>query len=248
MQVSKVTKSFFLVLFLIFIPMILGSCTSVDVEDDGPSANPGLQPLPLASRPRVAVLPFQYSDAVRGYGYGGIHTLCKNLPTRLEAELMKLGRFIILDRQNVKEMLNEQDFGSSDRSDPKSAAPIGKMQGAQILIKVKIMELKMNQSGGGIGVVTHGVGLGVGYKTSYVEVNVRAVHVATGQVLFTTNVKGTKTDVGFAAAGVFTHNGDAYWGAGGGFFKTPIGQAVQACLQKAAYKLGKAVGVQIVTQ
>ncbi|RME81861.1 MAG: hypothetical protein D6785_08510 [Planctomycetota bacterium] len=244
-------KKFFLWLI---IPLLFWgtSCTTVSVDDDDDAqdnaATTNLAPLPFNARPRVMIRPFKIGRRIWTYGYRGITNLEKYLPDRLESELMKTGRFIVVDRSRIKEIMNEQDFGESDRVDSRTSPGIGKIQGAQYYIEATILDLKMNQSGGAIGGATHGIGLGVGYKTSYVEIRVRVIHIATTQVVFSDIVKATATSYGLVAASVFSVNHRNYWVAGGGFYKTPIGKAVQAALRKIARKLAKAAGTVIPAQ
>ena len=226
-----------------YLLFFVGFFGCVVVNNGGETNYSSLPPLPVGSRPRVAVVKkFDLDPRIYSYGYQGLENLVQFLPEQFEAELLQTGRFELLDRMDIREVMQEQDFGASDRVDPRTAAKLGRIQQAEYLITVRIVELRLNESSGAIGGVTHGFGLGVGYKRSSVAMLARVVHVETGRVVFSRIERASATSYGLVSATVFTVSGRQYWMAGGGFYKTPIGQAMKECMKKLAWSLASAVG------
>lgn len=230
---------------LSFVALSTSSCVSASSDDHDGTAGHGLQPLPFNARPRVAVKPFRFHSRVRRYGYGGLSNLSKGLPVRMEQALVRTQRFIVLSRAQMGAILDEQDFGSTDRSDPESAAPQGKIQGAQILVVCEIMDLQHNKSGTGGVFGTRNWGVGLGYKSDYVKINVQAIDIATSAILFSSSAEGTARSIAIGGGVRFKSHGRSYYTAGGGFFKTSIGQAIDECIKILANKLGRAAGASI---
>src|SRR5574340_1403314 len=64
------------------------------------------------------------------------------LTEQLTTALINSGRFIVLERKALDEVLGEQDLGASGRVNPETAAAKGKVIGAEWLIKGTITDRK----------------------------------------------------------------------------------------------------------
>lgn len=152
----------------------------------------------------------------------------------LSEALMATGRFIVVERAELGDLITEQDLGAEGRTTPQTAAKIGQMLGASILVMgtVTQFEEQAASKSGGVGVPVPGIGsvnLGGGKTTAYVKVNLRLVDTSTGKILSTHNADGTasgKSKGGGAYIKGFNLHGSTER-------KTPLGQAAQDAIDQA---------------
>lgn len=151
------------------------------------------------------------------------------LTEQLTTALINTGRFIVLERKALDEVLGEQDLGASGRVNQETAAAKGRVIGAEWLIKAAITEYtdKKSRSGGGIAI--GGVALGGAKREAFVSLDVRIVDAATGEVIDSLKADGRAKSSG--ALGGVSIGGVAL--AGGKEDTTPIGQATRAALTDA---------------
>lgn len=156
---------------------------------------------------------------------------------QLTTALFNSNRFIVLERQTLGDVLQEQDLGASGRVRHDTAAPIGQIEGAELLVVGAVTEFEGAASGGGGGI--GGIGGGVigsiagGFKQAHMAIDLRIIDAKTSRVLAATSVEGTATDVNLGGLlGGYGHAG-ALVGSLGGWKNTPIEKALRICLQKA---------------
>ncbi|MEK6813725.1 MAG: CsgG/HfaB family protein [Nitrospirota bacterium] len=181
---------------------------------------------------RIAVKKFTDKSA-KGYRRIG-----DGMSEMLATALFETGRFIVLERQALRDVMEEQDLGASGRVRRETAAPIGQIEGAQLLIYGAITEFEPNYRGIGGGAALPGLrigGLGVGVKQSYVAMDLRIVDAKTSRVVAVTKVEGKATDVGAAGAGVIGGGRTTMPLALGGWAKTPMEQAIRVCIENAVH-------------
>ena len=172
---------------------------------------------------RIAVSKF-VDKSGKGYGQVG-----NGMADMLATSLFNTNRFIVLERGELGEVLREQDLGAAGRIKRETAAPIGEIEGAELLVVGAITEFEPNASGVGGGLLGGVVGLGIGVKTAHVAIDLRIIDAKTSRILAATSVEGKASDVG-GLAGI----GFGPLGVGlGGFSKTPMEKAVRLCLQTA---------------
>lgn len=187
----------------------------------------------------TVIASYSVSDIERQVPVNGIEAMISGV-------LHESGRFRMMERQVLDQVLSEQDLGASGRVAQPSAAKIGKVLGAQYLIQAVVTSYEPNFKGRkvGLGGITKGLlgGAKVGKKKSMIGMNFRLINAETGELVFTKQVDViiSKTELGFGGAG---------WGGSGAlggmfstFSKTPIGQAVMAGINIGTYELVKQVG------
>jgi curli biogenesis system outer membrane secretion channel CsgG len=151
----------------------------------------------------------------------------------LATALFNTNRFIVLERQTLKDVLEEQDLGASGRVKKKTAAPLGKIEGAELLIMGAVTEFEPGSSGiggsvgGSAGRVIGGV-LG-GLKKSHVAIDIRVIDTSTSRVVSATSVEGEARD--FNMGGILV--GSDVGGGLGGYSKTPVEKAIRMALGEA---------------
>ena len=147
----------------------------------------------------------------------------------LTTELFKTHRFIMVERSALSEIIKEQELGQTGMVGRKTAARVGKLLGAQVLVTGAVTEFESSVGGGGAGIGLAGFALGFETESAHVAVDIRLVDSSTGEILKSYNAEGNadKTGLAFSAevSGV-TFGSDA-------FFKTPIGQATRDAIASA---------------
>jgi curli biogenesis system outer membrane secretion channel CsgG len=162
----------------------------------------------------------------------------------------RTGRFRLVERAALGNVLGEQDLATSGRVAQPSAAATGQVLGAELLMQVVVTDYEENTSGtkGGVGGLFRKVPLvgGVGIKSGKgrVGLNFRLIDATTSEVLYTKQVESIIKESGLTLAGA-GWTGDALLG---GFIdsyaKTPIGQAVIAGINKGVYDVIKEIGAR----
>ncbi len=163
----------------------------------------------------------------------------------------RTGRFRMVERQAIGNVLQEQDFGASGRVAQPSAAKTGSVLGAEYLIEVAITSYEPNVAGQNVNVGALAAntkfggllgGLHVGSKAAIIGMNFRLIDATTSEVIFTNQVDREIKESGIA----FGAGGFSGGGALGGFMskyaKTPIGQAVTAAINEGVYDLIAQIG------
>jgi len=183
---------------------------------------------------RIAVARFDVKAAKARdiYGYAQIGD---GLAEMLTTELFNTNRFIVLERQQLQDILKEQDLGASGRVRPETAAPIGQVEGAEILVYGAVTAFEPNYRGGGGGFVIPGlnVGLGGAAKQAYMAIDLRLVDTRTSRILAATTVEGKSTDYG-AIFGAVIGGGTTRMPLGlGGWKNTPMEKAIRVCIKRA---------------
>lgn len=153
----------------------------------------------------------------------------EGLTEMLTTELFKTGRFILVERAALTDIVKEQELGQTGLVRKETVAKVGELLGAQLLITGAVTEFEAQSRGGGGGVGYRGFALQLQTRSAHVAVDVRLVDATTAQILSSFNAEALaqETGIGFAARveGV-TFGSDA-------FEKTPLGQATREAIQKA---------------
>jgi curli biogenesis system outer membrane secretion channel CsgG len=187
----------------------------------------------MGPKARVAVNKFTDKSA-KGRSTGEIGD---GMAEMLSNALFASNRFIVLERGSLKDVMREQDLGASGRMRQDTAAPIGELEGADLLIQGTITEFEPGQSGAGGGAggwipgrwggVVGGIAGGV--KTSHVAMIVKVIDTRTGRVLASEQVEGKATDIG----GGFGLGNYRLAGAFGAYSKTPMEKAIRVSIEEA---------------
>lgn len=185
------------------------------------SADIGTQPY-YGPKKRIAVTKFE--NKVKGV-YGNWR-LGEGFAEMLTTELMKTNRFIVVERQALKDVVEEQELGQTGLVKQESAAKVGELLGAQIIVRGVVSEFDMKESGGGSGIGIAGFRLGVKGSNAHVAVDIRLIDTTTGQVLYSYNAEGNASSTGLD---VGVSKGEVDFGAEG-FKKTPLGQATRQAI------------------
>ena len=141
--------------------------------------------------------------------------------------LVESGRFIVVERKELDDVIREQDLGTGGRISPETAAKVGKILGAQILIRGAVTEFEESKSGKGGGIGYKGIVVGGSKVRGYVATEIRLVDSTTGQVLDSHRSTGESKKGGLS---IGVRSGDVSF-EGSGFKKTAMGEAVNKAIR-----------------
>jgi curli biogenesis system outer membrane secretion channel CsgG len=190
--------------------------------------------------PKARVAVSQFKDKTgKGWWTGAIGD---GMADMLSTALFHSNRYIVLERQQVSDVLREQDLGASGRIKKGTEAPVGEIEGAELLITGAVTEFEGAASGGGGGIGGIG-GLGTagriiggiagGIKKAHMAIDMRVIDTRTSRIVAATSVEGEATDFALGGALAGAGSGGALGGALGGWSKTPTEKALRLCIQEA---------------
>jgi len=161
--------------------------------------------------------------------YSGQWNLGDGMADQLTDALVQSGQFVVLERQTLGDVIQEQDLAQSGRMMKSKSARTGKLTSAQILVKGTVTEFEAQSSGSGTGISLFGVSVGSKKGEAHVGVIIRLIDTTTGQVIDSKRVEGKAKSGGFKL-------GLDIGGIGFGtdsFKKTPLGKATQIAIDNA---------------
>jgi curli biogenesis system outer membrane secretion channel CsgG len=148
----------------------------------------------------------------------------------LTVALYNTKRFDVIEQKRIQEVQSQQTRKDVVEPSPTSIVNMGKVLGAQYLVYGTVNEWNPDRGSRNMG---HNTGLGsvfkAGKKEAEVAITFALTDVANGQILFTTAERARMGEWSFGLA-------DA-GGGGTTTAKTPVSYAIQACANKAAFKI-----------
>ena len=188
-----------------------------------------------APKARIAVADFEDKMSSSGqyraeYGRG--------MADMLATALFNSNRYIVLERQKLSYVIAEQDLGASGRIKRQTAAPIGELEGAELLVVAAVTGFDPGVSGGGgsLGAALGGLfgggaaaigSLAGGVRTAHIAIDVRVVDTKTGRVVAANSVQGSASEF----SGSLGIAGTPFSAALGGFSKTPMEKAIRDVIE-----------------
>ena len=220
-------------------------------------------------RSRVGVLPVDNSSSASVYSVSGsdgshyeisagnINQVPVNGIEAIVTDAMqRSGRFRLLERTVLGDVLGEQDLGAEGRVAKPSAAKVGNVLGAEYLVQVVVTDyetdVKGTDGGGGIGGLLGRRsallgGLGFKSKMGRVGLNFRLIDATTSEVVYTKQIESLIKESGITFGGFGVTGGAALGGFLSNYSKTPIGQAVIAGIHQGVYDLAQQIGAKPAT-
>jgi curli biogenesis system outer membrane secretion channel CsgG len=240
-ETMKNTNPLALILFALFFLNARGSLDSWAAEVR-PGSGPNIEEAQAqpydGPKARIAVADFEDKMSSTGqyraeYGRG--------MADMLASALFNTNRYIVLERQKLSYVIAEQDLGASGRVKRQSAAAIGELEGAELLVVASVTGFDPGVSGGGgslgvlgslfggrAGSVGSAIGsIAGGFRTAHIAIDVRLVDTNTGRVVAANSVEGSASDY----SGSFGVANTPISGALGGFSKTPMEKAIRDVIQ-----------------
>jgi len=189
--------------------------------------------------PKARVAVSRFTDKSGGGWYSW--QIGEGMADQMATALFNSNRYIVLERQQLGDVLAEQDLGASGRVKTETAAAIGEIEGAELLISGAVTEFQGDTAGtqgnlGGFVDGTLGNLLGAvtgGYSEAHMAIDVRVIDTKTSRIVAATSVEGTATDVNLGGALGGYGTGGALGGSLSGWKNTPIEKALRICIKKA---------------
>ena len=148
----------------------------------------------------------------------------------LTTELAKSGKFIVLERKALADIMAEQDLMTNGKVSKETGAKSGGIIGASALIRCSISEYAFSQSGTSSALkVIPGISLGVTTLRAMVGIDTRIYDSKTSEILASTVARGTAVSSG-ADVKISGHAMDA---SAAGFKTTPLGRASREAIDGA---------------
>jgi curli biogenesis system outer membrane secretion channel CsgG len=204
---------------LLTLALPLAGCfgASATVVDTGPSPTVAqVQAAPYdGPQKRIAVSAFEFRAG------SGSSEIGEGMSDMLTSALFNTGKFIVLERERLNEVMEEQDRANSGRFKKETAAPKGELEGAELLIRGSVIQFE-SKCRGGSAIIVAG-------SEACIAINLRIIEAKTGRVVNATTVEGTsaKNRVGF----LFT-SGALPVGLGT-YSNTPMEAAIRNCIETA---------------
>jgi curli biogenesis system outer membrane secretion channel CsgG len=167
--------------------------------------------------------------------YSGQINLGDGMADQLADALMQSGKFVVVERQTLEDVIAEQDLAASGRFAKAKSAATGKLVPAQILIKGTITEFEAQSRQGGTGISFQGISLGSSKASAHVGLILRIIDTTTGQILDSVRIE-EKAEAGGMRIGL-NIKGVSFGTED--FKKTPLGKAVQIAIDKAVVQIAE---------
>lgn len=210
----------------------LTACATAKVTSSGGQDMASAQ-LAAYNGPKARIAVADFEDKMSSSGqyraeYG------RGMSDMLTNALFQSNRYIVLEREKLEAVLAEQNLGASGRVKKNTAAAIGEIEGAELMVTAAITGFDPGAAGGGGGLAgipgANLLGAVAGsFKKAHVAMDLRVIDTRTARVLAATSVDGTATAFGAGAFGL----GGAMSGGLGGFSKTPMETAIRKMITEA---------------
>jgi len=154
----------------------------------------------------------------------------RSLTEALTTSLVATDRFTVLERMALTQVQQEQDLGASGRVNKETAAEVGKLIGAQVLITGDITAFTFNRAalGGKLTNMIKGLDAGVERVSAAVTIDLRLIDAVTGEVMASVKGEGSASQQGVSAN--LTKKETKYDAAAS--VSTPLGKASREAIQK----------------
>jgi len=165
--------------------------------------------------------------------------LGKNLTVMLESALYDSGRFVLVEREQLKDVLIEQDLMASGRmAKTKKIAKTGVIRPAKYIASGAVTEVSHNQSGGHGGVSTKWGRIGGKASDTKIALVVKLIDTSTSEIVAKQRIEGTAGKKGLDLSNLHIPGTSTAVDLGG-FKEDPVGQAAQDCIIQAVKFIAK---------
>ncbi len=158
---------------------------------------------------RIGVVDFENKSA---YGQGRLGTAASDI---LITELVKSGKFIVVDRDKLDKVMAEQKLQSQGMTDPQTAVKLGKLLGLEAIVTGSVSQFGVKKEGSDY-LITQSK-----RQVADVTVDIRLIDVQSGQVILADSGKGMAKSSKGSFLGM---------GTKGGYDETLEGEALRAAL------------------
>jgi len=147
------------------------------------------------AKKRVAVFDFEDKTEHRWRWWNG-QPVGHGMADMLTTELVKSGKYQVIERQAIAKIMQEQRLGQSGAITSQSAAEVGKLLGVELAIIGSVTEFGYKKSNVGGFLKKKGLGLGIQTASASVGIDIRFINTNTGEILAADNVRKEKSKKG----------------------------------------------------
>lgn len=147
------------------------------------------------TKKRVAVFEFEDKTDHRWRWWTG-QPVGQGMADMLTTELVKSGKYQVIERQAIEQIFKEQQLGQSGAVTAQSAAEVGKLLGVELAIIGAVTEFGHKKSDIGGFIKKKGFGLGVQTAAASVGIDIRFVDTNTGEIIAADNIRKEKSKKG----------------------------------------------------
>lgn len=158
---------------------------------------------------RIGVVEFENKSA---YGQGRLGGAASDI---LVTELVKSGKFIVVERDRLNKVMEEQKFQSQGMTDPQTAVKIGQVMGLEAIVVGAVSQFGVKKEGSDYLLAQSK------RQVADVTVDIRLIDVQSGQVILADSGKGMAKNSKGSFLGM---------GTKGGYDETLEGEALRAAL------------------
>ncbi len=204
---------------------------------------------PAQSKKALMIEPFDYSAVMTAVQsiFGTQQNIGTGIKAMLTTRITQDGKFTVVERAKINNLLKEQDFDASNRVKQGTGARVGQVRGADLTLLGDIVVFgrddRKNSAGVGVGVGGVGVGVGgsKGEAKAVVVIDYRLVDAESSEVVGTGEARGEskRTSKNFGA-GLFAGGviaGGGFNMATSNFAETIIGEATMDAVNKLSQQI-----------
>ncbi len=181
-----------------------------------------VQPVLAQDKPRIAVLEFENKAGV-SWWYGTGAAAAQDI---FVTQLVKSGKFRVLDRERLNSILAEQDFSVSGRIDAATAVQAGKVIGVKYFLVGSLTEWEHERQSGSTGRFLRGV-RGARNKFS-AAMNARIIDAETGDILWADEARADSSKFRVTVSGV---------GGGSDYSRNTVSTLMKPMVEELAAKI-----------
>ncbi|MCB1055585.1 MAG: hypothetical protein KDD11_08750 [Acidobacteria bacterium] len=150
-----------------------------------------------SDKPRIAVLAFQNKADNQWWYHGGAEAAQDVFVT----ELVKSGKFRVIDREQLDALLREKNLSLSGDVDPSTAVKAGKLLGVQYFLTGAVTEYGATDSGAHGRSIGRLPGFNAGKRSFTAAMNARIIDTTTGEILWADEARGEDSKVKVSVGG-----------------------------------------------
>jgi curli biogenesis system outer membrane secretion channel CsgG len=188
--------------------------------------------LPPIAGPKITIAVGKI-DVTSGATSSGAMTTSPAITAMLATALEQSGRFIVAERDNLNQVINEQELAANKLTQGSAAPAAGNVIPAQYIVVGSVSELSDTDRGSSFGIGFGGIGLSLSGQKGSVALDLRLVNTRTGQVEDSFTLRKALSSTGIGLSGGWkqiTLGGNQLW-------NTPLGETLRAALNEAADRI-----------
>ncbi|MFH1824373.1 MAG: CsgG/HfaB family protein [Candidatus Firestonebacteria bacterium] len=150
-----------------------------------------------AAKKRICVIDFEDKTSGQHHGWREVG---KGMSDMLVTSLIKSNKFMVIEREKLTKIMEEQKLGATGAVTPQTAAKIGTLLGVSYIVTGSVSEFGIKESKLGIGnlggLLPFGGGIDTRTNTAKVAVDIRLIDTSTSQIIRAEKGEGEESSTG----------------------------------------------------